>query len=171
MAHNGDREIFDSAMKVTGELDRLFGIVELYLFNALRILLKISPQAARAIYYALDAWPARKAVLTRVASEIGDEIDIVLMSRLIEAAEKANNQRKQVAHGILLFGIPGTLQSRILKTKTGATLTVTEGFLNALQVNSMAAFHEAQKAYLELASKLGQDSTVLWEGIIMQEQA
>jgi len=54
--HNSDQEIFDSSMKVTGELDRLFPISELYLFNALRILLKISPSAARAICYALDAW-------------------------------------------------------------------------------------------------------------------
>ena len=58
MKHNSDQEIFDSS-KVTGELDRLFPIIELYLFNALRILLKISPSAARAICYALDAWRDR----------------------------------------------------------------------------------------------------------------
>jgi hypothetical protein len=170
MAHNHDQKIFDLAMTATGELDRLFGITELYLVNALRILLKISAPASRAIYYALDAWPARKAVLTRVAKAIGDEVEIGLVSRLTEAAEKANDQRKQVAHGILLFGIPGTQQSRILKTKTGTTLTITEGFLNALKEKSMAAFHEAQKAYLDLANKLGQDGVVLWEGAIMQEQ-
>jgi hypothetical protein len=88
---------------IVGKLEHNAAATELAMCTALRVLLGCAPNVARAIFFTLDSFPGKRQLLRRIVREVGDAKEAELVEDIIAASEKSNNQRKEVAHALMLF--------------------------------------------------------------------
>jgi hypothetical protein len=81
-------------------------LCESIMATALKMLLKCSFKTASAIFFTLDLFASRKELLKRIVAANGDSKDREMLDDIIAAANKANNQRREVAHALILFEVP-----------------------------------------------------------------
>jgi hypothetical protein len=133
-------------------------VTELCMFKALEVLSKCSSAVASAIFFTLDSLPAKKTLLQRVADAAGDEEDKQLVGQINEAADKANNQRRDTAHAAVAFSgenIKSQMSMANFKRKT--MQVASKDSMNTMVRHSGEAVHEASAAIQKLCQKHGAD--------------
>jgi hypothetical protein len=60
-------------------------------------------------FFTLDSFASRKELLKRIVAANGDSKDREMLDDIIAAANKANNQRREVAHALILLKHPTRL--------------------------------------------------------------
>ena len=141
---------------IVGKLEHLATVTELILCGALRVLLGCQPKVARAIFYTLDSFPGKRNLLQRVVAEVGDDRDKTLVDAMIAAAERASNQRRQVAHAVVFFKEQDLGSSfKIFSPKSGDEKQVSKEWHQHLYDHSSEAQKAGLEAYAELCQKRG----------------
>lgn len=121
------------------------------------------PNLARAIFYTLDSFPGRKALLTRVAEVNGDATETALVKTIIDACEVANNQRREVAHAVMIVDYRSDIKTkkltpiRIVNPKTGGhgKVVTTEWLEDLLGKSFQALEKKGRPAFEKLCQKRG----------------
>lgn len=93
-----DKLTEDEYFHAVGQIIHLCTEAENAMFAAFAFLAHCDRELARAIFYTLDSFPGRRTLLRRTATIVCDAKQKKLVERIIEGAEKANNQRREVAH-------------------------------------------------------------------------
>jgi hypothetical protein len=145
----------DDMRMTIGTLEGYAASVDLMLCQSLHVLLKCTPAAARAIFYTLDSFPARKTLLTRVAEAIGDEQDQEMIGKMLASAERANNQRREVAHGLLVVADLNEVgvKAHFIKPKSTSKKPVTEEWLKDMQGIALKALFDTLNQLKLLTAK------------------
>lgn len=138
-----------------GTLVQNAGLNESYLCTAFWILSGCHPEIAGTIFYSLDAFQAKKGLLRRIVDITGDAEDKKLVTQIIAAAEKSNNQRQQVSHA-LLSGFPNSEDLNLSRPKTAVKTPVTKEYLADLREKSAEALLAGHEAYQMLYRKHGE---------------
>ena len=130
---------------------------ELLMFSSFKILSRIDVKLASAIFYTPDSLQAKKALLDRVVDVIGDDETKKLVKEIIDAAEKSNSQRRNVAHSILLWGTdsPDGPPANIFHPKSRKSEPPTRECLEDRVRKSRKAFEKGLLAFSRLCEKLG----------------
>ena len=145
-------------MRLTiGTLEGHAASVDLMLAQSLHVLLKCTPAAARAIFYTLDSFPARKTLLTRVVEAVGDEQDKEMIQKMIASAERVNNQRREVAHGLLIMADLNEVgvKAHFIKPKSMTKKPVTAAWLQDLQRTTLQSLFDTLNELRLLTKKHG----------------
>jgi len=128
--------------------------------TALKMLLKWLFKTASAIFFTLDSFASRKELLKRIVAANGDFKDREMLDDIIAATNKANNQRREVAHALILSKHPTRLTDfAILRPKSGNKVIVTKGWLSRLMHQSFEAGKECFLAFQKLSQKHGAPAT------------
>jgi hypothetical protein len=146
----------DDYLLATGKLVSNAAVTDVLMFSAFQILSSCEVRIATAIFYALDSFPPRKQMLTRVMNVGGDEEDKQYVSAIIAAAEKANNQRKVVAHSLASFesaDMKGKFVLHNPKSQTYDKKPVTKKYLKSLISLSSEAVQSGLQAFQSLCKK------------------
>jgi hypothetical protein len=138
----------------TGNVMQNCLLTELCMYKALQILSGCSEDVAIAIFYTFDALPGRQALLRRVVDVRSERQDAELVDRINKAAEKANNQRKSLAHASLAFPSPdpGAPFSRV-NPKSRRSHPITVDSMKAMLDATSSAVQEGYAAVKELCDR------------------
>jgi hypothetical protein len=138
----------------TGKVMQNCLLTELCMYKALQILSGCSEDVAIAIFYTFDALPGRQALLRRVVDVRSDPQDTELVDRINQAAVKANNQRKSLAHSSLAFPSPdlGAAFSRV-NPKSRQYHPITTDSMRAMLDATSSAVREGYAAVKELCDR------------------
>lgn len=129
-------------------------LCESIMATSLKILLKSSFKTASAIFFTLDSFSSKKELLNRTVVVSGDSKDKEMIDDIIAAANKANNQRREVAHALILFKHPDRpTDFAIRRPKSGDKRIVTKGWLSNLMGQSFEAGKECFLAFQKLSQK------------------
>jgi hypothetical protein len=143
-----------------GKLEHNAAAAEGIMFGAFTLIGGLKPNISRAIFYALDSFPGKRGLLRRVAEEQKlDATETELMEKIISGAEVANNQRKQVAHGMMSFA---TVRIYSPKNQPQPKIPSKEWHNDLLQ-KSQAAGLAAKAAFEALCQKRGVPPTIDFE--------
>lgn len=109
---------------------------------------------ASAIFYTLDSLPAKKSLLMRVLEVKGDAEDKRIIKTLIDAAETANNQRKQIAHAILMWENPELKPDfHVYRPKSRELYLATKDSMATVEKHSQDALSKGIAAFQTLCEK------------------
>lgn len=143
---------------IVGKLEHNACAAEAMMFAVFRILSGTSVKVARAIFYTLDSFPGKKNLLLRVARETANPEELDLIDLVISGVEKCNNQRKQVAHSIMLFTDTSTMSglTKIISPKTDGKgkLPSKEWHAHLLE-DSYSGGQEVTSAFQKICQKRG----------------
>lgn len=144
----------DGYFIATGKVMQNCMLTELCMYKALQILGACSEDIASTIFYTFDALPGRQALLRRVVRVKNNPQDVAVVERISRAAEKANNQRKDLAHSSLAFTSPdpGAPFGR-MNPKSRKYQPITEDSMKAMVDASSSAVQEGYAAIRELCDK------------------
>jgi len=146
----------DELRRAAGNLLQNASTNEMFMCNAFKILSGCDIKIATAIFYTLDSLPAKKTLLKRVLDVKSDEEEKKLVNAIIDAAEKSNNQRKDISHSLLAFKSPDINSAFTLyRPKSSESKSVTKNSLATLIRHSQDAITEAQQAFEQLCQKRG----------------
>lgn len=128
---------------------------ESFMFTAFKIISGCSTATASAIFYTLDSFQGKKSLLMRTVIATGDPQDKQLIETIIQAAEKSNNQRRELAHTIALFATNDLTANphAIFNPKKRRTQTLTKDWLSSLMGHSIDAAREGFQAFEQLCQK------------------
>src|SRR6185295_15356472 len=76
-------------------------LCESIMATAMRIVLKCPFKTASAIFFTLDSFSSKKELLHRTVAASGDAKDKEMIDAILDAANTANNQRREVAHALI----------------------------------------------------------------------
>jgi hypothetical protein len=137
-----------------GKLVQNTTVIESFMANALKHLLKCRKKTADAIFYTHDSFQSKASLLRRVVVANGEAADKEFVERIISAATKANNQRRQIAHSMQLSKNPDEGSEFVIYSpKSAQRHPATIGLLKQLVDQSYQAGLEAGQAYKELFRK------------------
>ena len=123
-------------------------------FTAFKILSGCPTKTARAIFYTLDAFQAKRQLLTRLVDAVGNGDDKQLIGAILDAAQKSNNQRQQISHSLLAW--KGTKRiPYVLSPKSNLSTPATKKWMQTLVSHTHDASNECRAAFLKLALKHG----------------
>jgi hypothetical protein len=142
----------EELMLITGRVDHITAFTDAMLFSAFRVLTLLKPKTAAAIFYTVDSFHGRAELLRRVAEVEGDGADKELVKKLIAAGEKANNQRRELAHG-MVSGLDEKTPMEYFKPKSRKATQVTKGWLDQHSNNAGDAMGEAHQVFAILCTK------------------
>lgn len=146
---------------VVGKLEHNSAAAEGIMFGAFRVITGLQPSVARAIFYALDSVPGKKNILRRVADELKlDAVEMGLLQKIMDSADVANNQRKQVAHGMMSF--LGDVKIWSPKNQPQPKIPSQE-WHNDLLSRSQSAGNDAKAAFEALCQKRGVPPQISFE--------
>ena|SRR6185312_5077239 len=135
---------------------------EIFMLKAFQILSSTTAKTAQVIFYTFDALPGRINLLERTCKACGDEQDNEIVEKIIRAAEKSNNQRKQVAHSLVIYesqDLDSSKKSVNPKSMFNAKQVSSE-WLNELLKQSGNAVLDGIQANEELCQKHGKSPSI-----------
>jgi hypothetical protein len=141
----------DEYFIATGKVMQSCMLTELCMYKALQILSGCPEDIAIAIFYTFDALRSRQALLRRVLGVKSDAQDLALVERINQAADKANNQRKGLAHSSLAFTSPdpGAPFGRV-NPESRQYHSITKDSMKAMLDATSSAVQEGYEAIAEL---------------------
>lgn len=147
----------DDYLIAVGKVVNNATLSEAYMFTAFKIISGCTTPIASAIFYTLDSIQGKKSLLMRILKEVGDAQDTEYIGAIIEAAKKANNQRREVAHAVILFTTKdGTFPPHeIVSPKSRQSKPLTKDWLSLLIRHSVEACTEGYQAFQKLCEKHG----------------
>ena len=103
-----------------GEIVSNAANADLILFNTFWRISRCNLATATSIYYAFDAFPVRVRIMRSISELACNPNQRTIVEEIIDAAEKANNQRKIVAHSakVLVGDQRRTVNPRNLRQPT-----------------------------------------------------
>jgi hypothetical protein len=143
-----------------GRLEHHNEITVLYMFSAFRLLVGCEIKVARAIFYTFEAFTMRRKLLEEVAGLTGHDQDKRLIEKLIKAANRSNEQRQMLMHGMLVKATKDG-PTVFLKPRNARDIpvTVTRRWLDERMHVVTGALQEAREAYEALCEKRGLKTT------------
>ena len=142
-------------VKIVGQVVVNAAAIDVIMCSTFRVLSGCGIPIANAIFFAFDSLPGRRTLLSRVA-DLGDAQERKLTEGIIAAVEKSNNQRKQVAHALLLFQTQTSdSEFTAFSPKSGQLRHPTKDSLENLLTETRRAFQEAHQLFVELCQKRG----------------
>lgn len=148
--------LIDSYLKMVGTLVNNAALCDLVLFSAFKIITSCESNIAHAIYFSSETLQAKRGFIFRVLVANNDPIEKEIVERIIQAVEKAQNQRNELGHAVMQVTADGTtLLGLNARRQAQSQKTITGAYLDALLKHSSQALLGAQKAFQELCSKRG----------------
>jgi hypothetical protein len=144
----------DEYLIAVGKVTQNAAVGDAIMATALRYLIPCPMKTANAIFFTVDSLANKKALLNRVVAVTGDTTDQQLIQAMIKAAEKMNNQRREVAHAFMLTKNPdGSGPFAVQRPKSGNKVFVSKGWLKHLVNQSAQASRDCLDAFRKLAQK------------------
>lgn len=139
---------------VIGKVVNNATLIDSFLFTAFMILSGCSGITASAIFHTFDTLQGKKSLLMRLVDVAGDDQDKKLVKAIIQAAEKANTQRQEVSHALLVVKNqqPGSTPL-IVRAKSRHARPLTKDWLAHLICHSHDAAMDDQQAFQSLCKK------------------
>jgi hypothetical protein len=130
---------------------------EAMMFTTFRILTGCPRKIAGTIFYTHESFFGKKSLLKRTVDEIGDDEDKQLVKALIEAANTANNQRREVSHTILMSATKdGKDQIKVIRPRnTDPSKPLTKNFVAPLLSQSLDACAKGHRVLEKICQKHG----------------
>ena len=142
---------------VAGQLLHNSAATDHFMFMAFKVLANIADvRIAKAIFYNLDSFPARRNLIKRVMEINPDPETDKLLDEIMNAAQKSLNQRRQVAHGIIVHETPqddSPFKLMLPKSMKSEAVAVTQDSLDTLLGHSRDAFHAGASAFQRLCER------------------
>lgn len=93
-----DRISEDEYLKSVGTIIHSSSMADIFMYFAFERLVHYDEQIARAIYFSLDSFNAKRSMLSRVAALTCNKAQLQAIKTIINANTKANRYRRQFAH-------------------------------------------------------------------------
>jgi hypothetical protein len=130
-------------------------LTEFCMYKALQVISGCPEKVAVAILYTFDALPGRQQLLTRVAEVSCNDDDKATIQRINDAAKKANDQRKQLAHSSLAYDPDPGVPLKRFNPKSGQFHVVSEDSMRVMVTATTDAVRAGFTAIDELCTKHG----------------
>lgn len=130
-------------LRAVGSVVNLATVADALGSTALALIAGLEVKTAEAIYFTLDAMPAKKRMLNRIAEVTCDDTEKLVLKQLIEAIETANNQRIEVAHAHVRYGDNASLLKVSPRNQSGQHQRITKTYLAQLEFNARLALRTA----------------------------
>lgn len=146
----------DQHCLTAGRLLNNAALCDIITFSAFKIISKCENKIAHAIYFSSETFNAKKSIIRRILDVHKNKIESELVNRIITATEKANTQRNELSHVLLMVSQDGQkILSRNPRHQHDAHKPVTGPYLDSLLKQSSLAHIEAMQAFQELCQLHG----------------
>jgi hypothetical protein len=123
------------------------------MYKALQVISGCTEKVAVAILYTFDALAGRQQLLTRIAEVNCDAEDKAIIQRINDAAKKANEQRKQLAHSSLAYDSDPGVPLKRFNPKSGQLQVVSDDSMRLMVTATADAVRTGFTAIDELCAK------------------
>jgi hypothetical protein len=146
----------DEYLATIGKLSHHAATADMYLFSAFYRLSKIDHATAKAIYSAFESINARGGLVYKIVDLQYDKEIKTLVTAIIDGAKKAQTQRNELAHTLIMFDGPSVdtpmYKVSLRKNKPDR---ITSASVQALMNLSREGKDQAKASFETLALKLG----------------
>lgn len=149
---------------MVGKLVNNAAVCDAILFSTFKAISGCDGKIANAIYFASESLPAKRNVVKRILSVLGDPAETELVTRIMDGTTDSHTQRNEVSHALLRASHDGEkVLAHNPRRQIQPKKPVTGASLNALSKKSTQAYLDTYRAFQEFCQKRGIPPTIALE--------
>lgn len=143
-------------LTTVGRLVNMASVADALMHESFVMLSGCTPAIAKAIYYSVDSFNARRNMMQRILEVSGDEEDSRLINALVASTKAVNTKRNELAHAVLCTQNPDTKPELIrvnIKNQKKSEQVITKRYLRTLDSYALRRLIQMQETFESFCEK------------------
>jgi len=146
--------LVDKTAETLGKLSINAANADEMLFNVFTLLLRSDVDAAKAVYFVIEAFPLKRRMVERLAEARCDKPTRALVSKLLDAVKDASTPRNRLLHSVAGFDSEGDPILTNNRNTENPTVRVSDKLLNDAIRASAQARARCQQAFEQILASI-----------------